>query len=95
MFYMLTVNACGVVLGVQVEHVCKGFTYVAEPRAVDRKHVLQENTFSRLHVAFAHYRGIRRENKVRSIPMKVFRRNWMEFDDADGILIYMLIILSW
>ena len=72
---MLTVKACGVVPGVQVEHICEGFTPVAEPRAVDRKHVLQENTFSRFHVAFAHYRGIRRENIVRSIPVKVFRPN--------------------
>ena len=61
----LTVNTCGVVSRIQVEHIGEWITVVAEPGAVDRKLVFHEYTFSWSHIAFAQFGGFCRMNSVR------------------------------
>ena len=74
-FNGLTVNTCGVVSRIQVEHIGEWITLVAERRAVDRKRVLQEHTFCRIHIAFAQCWGIRSVNNVGRIRKHMCRPN--------------------
>ena len=71
----LTVNTCGVVSRIQVEHIGERITIAAEPGAVDRKLVFHEYTFSWSHIAFAQSGGFYRMDSESRMQNQLFDPN--------------------
>jgi len=69
----LTVNTYDVVSRIHIEHIGEWITRVTEQRAVDRKHVLQEYTFRRCHIAFVQFC---RMDSVRRVQNQLFHPNY-------------------